>query len=177
MSVHAATLHVGSRRTGFSCTSCRSRLSCSPCHSHRNVRPGVSCDGRRAQARRRHEPEPGMHEKRCLDATDTAARRTRTAAGTMRTDVGGSVSGTGDGRRAWGGSSCLCPLRLPVKPLLTGGGGTNMLLSAGGADAGTPEQRCVTQMLQHVQARQRGPPLPHLSPKARELSPRAGSLG
>ena len=177
MSVQAATLHVGSRRTGFSCTSCRSRLSCSPCHSHRNVRPGVSCDGRRAQARRRHEPEPVMHEKRCLDATDTAARRTRTAAGTMRTDVGGSVSGTGDGRRAWGGSSCLCPLRLPVKPLLPGGGGTNMLLSAGGADAGTPEHRCVAQMLQHVQARQRGPPLPLLSPKARELSPRAGSLG
>ena len=52
-----------------------------------------------------------------------------------------------------------------------------MLLSAGGADAGTPEQRCVAQMLQHVQARQRGPPLPLLSPKARELSPRAGSLG
>ena len=38
MSVQAATLHVGSRRTGFSCTSCRSRLSCGPCHSHRSVR-------------------------------------------------------------------------------------------------------------------------------------------
>ena len=175
MSVQAATLHVGSRRTGFSCTSCRSRLSCGPCHSHRNVR-AFRVMGAGLRPAEGTSPSPACMKAR-KGATDTAARRTRTAAGTMRTDVGGSVSGTGDGRRAWGGSSCLCPLRLPVKPLLPGGGGTNMLLSAGGADAGTPEQRCVTQMLQHVQARQRGPPLPLLSPKARELSPRAGSLG
>ena len=142
-------------------------------------RPGLSCDGRRAQARRRHEPEPGMHKgtKRGLDATDTAARRTRTAAGTMRTDVGGSVSGTGDGRRAWGGSSCLCPLRLPVKPLLPGGGGTIMLLSAG------PERRNNAVSLKCCSTSKPGsggpasPPVPESSgafAKSRELRVSAG---